>query len=159
MTPFMHQVVAVVDGGQDEVVAPATRPSVPKPVSAGADEQVAIRSLAEQLVCEANAVLAGEDQISLVDEVLDGRLGFTLRYRMRCARVQTQFWKDRSLSRLLGDANVSSGPQELKSADELENMILLLLGDPDKSASPLEQTAVPERETTGNCRRGPAKLV
>jgi hypothetical protein len=57
MTPFMERVAEVVTGGE-RGSSPGTRPSEPRPVVIGADEQVMTRALAEQLVSEANAVLA-----------------------------------------------------------------------------------------------------
>src|SRR5215472_14900130 len=67
MTPFMHRVQALLDGG----AAPraVTAPSEPRPVPVAIDSQVIVRSLAEQLVSEANAALRDHgDLISLDDE-------------------------------------------------------------------------------------------
>jgi hypothetical protein len=55
VTPFMQAVQDVLDGCA--AVAPVTERSRPGPVPAATDAQVKIRILAEQLVCEANAVL------------------------------------------------------------------------------------------------------
>lgn len=134
MTPFMHRVRVVAGRGDGDVLAPATRPSVPKPVRAGVAEHVAIRSLAEQLSSEANAVLPGSDPITLVDEAGDGRLSFSLTYRTRIARWETHFPGPMAVAQLSGDAKVTSGPCELDGPEELETVILLLLSDPDKSA-------------------------
>ncbi len=67
MTPFMHRVQALLDGA----AAPRaiTAPSEPHPVPVATDSQVIVRSLAEQLVSEANAVLRDRgDLISLDDQ-------------------------------------------------------------------------------------------
>lgn len=102
MTPFMHRVSAVVGHDDDDVVAPATRPSAPKPVRAGVADHVAMRSLAEQLSCEANAVLPGSDLITLVDETSAGRLSFSMTYRTRIARLETHFPGPMALAQLSG---------------------------------------------------------
>jgi hypothetical protein len=63
----MHRVQALLDGA----AAPCaiTAPSEPHPVPAATDSQVIVRSLAEQLVSKANAVLRDHgDLISLDDE-------------------------------------------------------------------------------------------
>ncbi|MCQ4079132.1 hypothetical protein NGB36_00495 [Streptomyces sp. RB6PN25] len=110
---------------------------MPKPVGVGADDHVLMRSLAEQLVSEANAVLANHGEvITLEDELADGRLGFRLAYRDRCARVVTRFTRGRALGRLLGDGVGTSQPCELTSPEEVETLLLLLLTDPDATSSP-----------------------
>ena len=65
MTPFMERVTEAVNGGE-WAGRPGTRPSAPRPVVIGADEQVMMRALAEQLVSEANAVLASTVRASTV---------------------------------------------------------------------------------------------
>ncbi|MBM7367849.1 hypothetical protein [Gordonia hydrophobica] len=91
MTPFMHQVQDLLDGGA--ISAPQTLPSEEVAVAHAADTQVIIRSLAEQLVSEANAVLAGNDDavgvLGLTDETGVGALAFTLDYADRTARIET----------------------------------------------------------------------
>ncbi|WP_396932097.1 hypothetical protein [Mycolicibacterium sp.] len=91
MTPFMAAVAAVFDV-RSGVGAAETVKSLPKSVGEGADRQVMIRSMAEQMVCEANAVLAAHNErVELTDQPVDGLLKFTLRYRDRCAEVSTTF--------------------------------------------------------------------
>jgi hypothetical protein len=112
MTPFMERVAEVVTGGE-RGGSPGTRPSEPRPVVIGADEQVMTRALAEQLVSEANAVLvstgpsavgpgAAGDVIDLEDELGEGRLSFVMRYQERYARVSTSFAHRTSVGRLHG---------------------------------------------------------
>ena len=74
MTPFMHQVQELLDGGPTS--SPQTLPSESVTVAHGADVQVLIRSLAEQLVSEANAILVDTDRgvIALTDETGPGAL-------------------------------------------------------------------------------------
>jgi hypothetical protein len=112
MTPFMERVAEAVTGGE-QGGSPGTRPSEPRPVVIGADEQVMTRALAEQLVSEANAVLvsagpgaagpgAAGGVIDLEDELGEGRLSFVMRYQERYARVSTSFAHRTSVGRLHG---------------------------------------------------------
>jgi hypothetical protein len=67
VTPFMIEVSDLIDGVTPPV--PRTEPSRTRPVAQATDCQVVIRSFAEQLVCEANAVLfAHGETITLVDD-------------------------------------------------------------------------------------------
>src|SRR5699024_603271 len=85
MTPFMTRVAEFIgahdpqDVGTHELPAissrsttmPQTRISRRVATGTGADRHVALRSLAEQYVCEANAVLgADRDHLDLVDEAI-----------------------------------------------------------------------------------------
>ena len=147
MTPFMERVTEVVTGGE-RGGSPETRPSEPRPVVIGADEQVMTRALAEQLVSEANAVLvsagpsaagprAAGDVIDLEDELGEGRLSFVMRYQERYARVSTSFAHRTSVGRLHGvgaggadqDGADQGGAGEvaLDGPEQLERLILLLL--------------------------------
>jgi hypothetical protein len=140
MTPFMSAVAAVVDA-QAEAVAPATAEALPKPVGEGADYQVAVRSLAEQLVSEANAVLAARgERIDLVDEAVDGRLCFTLSYRDRRAELSMAFDGRHAQGRLLCDGGVplpgefTDTRHELADPKAVADLILALLsGQPSFS--------------------------
>src|SRR5215467_10938597 len=99
MTPFMHSVQDLLDGMPAPRVE--TVRSRPGPVPAAADTQVIIRSLAEQLVSEANAVLRPRGElIRLDDEVGPGGLTFTLGFRERSARLQTAISGRSALVRL-----------------------------------------------------------
>jgi hypothetical protein len=112
----------------DEPLQYKTRLSVGTPVNIGADRHVAVRSLTEQLLCEANAVLAdSDDHLSLYDEVADGELAFTVHYRGRAVRVSTKF-KDRiAYGRLFGDG-VEPGPaRELEGPEAVADLLILLL--------------------------------
>ena len=140
MTPFMLQVAELV-GARDtdvEPVAPMpmTRISQRIATGTGADRQVAIRSLAEQLVCEANAVLAsagaivggvGDDHLALFDETLPNELAFNITYRGRAVRVSTTFEDGTAYARLVGDGFESEVPQELDGPDALPDLLVRLL--------------------------------
>ena len=140
MTPFMLKVAELV-GARDadvEPVAPMpmTRISQRIATGTGADRQVAIRSLAEQLVCEANAVLssagslpgsAGDDHLTLFDETLPSELAFNITYRGRAVRVSTTFENGTAYARLIGDGFESEIPQELDGPDALPDLLVRLL--------------------------------
>ncbi len=130
MTPFMLKVAEIVgtDVEDGELPVPQTRPSVVTAVNVGADRQVAIRSLAEQLVCEANAVLDdGDDHMTLVDELGPDDLTFSIHYRGRQARVSTRFSDGLALGQVVGDGVESTEPRELAGPDALPDLVLLLL--------------------------------
>jgi len=126
MTPFMFR-IAELFGDPGEVPVPSTRPSRPQPVGEGADRHVAVRSLAEQLVCEANAVLPPDAALTLTDEVADGRLDFTIACGTHRARVSTTFGGGRSFGRLLGHEGAEDSPVELEDADALPDLIVSLI--------------------------------
>ncbi len=139
MTPFMQRVaeLAEVDPADlDDLEAlapmPQTRISQRINTSHGADRHVAIRSLAEQLVCEANAVLTSRhefsaDALSLTDEVLSQELAFVVGFRGRGARVSMTFVDDQAYGRLVGDGFESELPRELESADDVPDLLIRLL--------------------------------
>ncbi len=131
MTPFMIRVAELIGAEVDAPPEPLTyrtRPSTGMPVNVGADRHVAVRSLTEQLLCEANAVLAdSDDRLSLFDETNDGELAFTVTYRNRAVRVSTRFADGIAYGRLGGDG-VQTGPaRELTGAEAVADLLVLLL--------------------------------
>jgi hypothetical protein len=130
MTPFMARVADLIEGSATGD-RPQLRDSGPRPVVDGADEQVMTRSLAEQLVSEANAVLlASGNQIDLADEIVEGQLGFVMRYSSRAARVSTSFTSRCSIGKLQGVGARCHGDVALDGPEQVENLILLLIGTP-----------------------------
>ena len=126
MTPFMFAVQAVLDG--EAAPAPRTGPSRPRSVAAGTDTQVMIRSLAEQLVSEANAVLREHGTVlSLADDTGPGELAFTLGYLDRSARVRTRVAGHTATGQLLLPGQPASAARELCSEDEMQALLLTLL--------------------------------
>jgi hypothetical protein len=126
MTPFMLAVQALLDG--DQPPQPATRPSRPRPVAKATDTHVIIRSLAEQLVSEANAVLRGRSVgISLVDDTGPGELSFTLRHGDAIARVRTVVSGHTAQGQLIRADIAPAEPRELTSEEELQALVLSLL--------------------------------
>jgi hypothetical protein len=135
MTPFMYRVAEIVGTPEadladlDEVAPmPQTRISRRIATGTGADRQVALRSLAEQLVSEANAILAAaDDRLDLVDETLPDELAFRVTHRDRAARVSTTFEDGTAYGRLVGDGFDSELPQELSGPDALPDLLVRLL--------------------------------
>ena len=130
MTAFMQRIATIVgsDVEPESIPMPTTRISVRIATGTGADRQVAIRSLAEQLVCEANAVLDSSDEhLSLVDETLPSELAFQVIYRGRAARVSTTFADGTAYGRLVGDGFESELAQELDGPEALPDLIVRLL--------------------------------
>lgn len=132
MTPFMLRVADLVGSPADDAPAPmpATRISQRIDTGTGADRQVAIRSLAEQLVCEANAVLGfADDHLGLVDETLPSELAFQVTYRGRAARISTVFEDGMAYGRLVGDGFESELPVQLESAEAVPDLLIRLLAE------------------------------
>jgi hypothetical protein len=131
MTPFMLRVAELVGSPTDDVDEPLryrTRPSVGTAANIGADRHVAIRSLAEQLLCEANAVLAdSDDHLNLYDEVADGELAFSVTYRNRAVRISTRFEDGVAYGRLMGDGVEPGVALELEGPDAVADLLILLL--------------------------------
>lgn len=133
MTPFMVAVQTLLEG--DAAPRPATEPATVAPVATAAGAHVQLRSLAEQLVCEANAVLAPLHQaISLIDEARPGALAFTLGFRDRTVRVETVVAGSTGTARLVcagggGDLRPGAG-RRLTGEDEMATLLLGLLADP-----------------------------
>jgi len=126
MTPFMVSVQALLDG--EPAPQAATIESRPTPLPVAADAQMMVRSLAEQLVSEANAILREHgDVVSLQDEVGPGELTFTLGYRERAARVQTVMAGRSAEVRLIIDGRVEHTPRQLSGEDELQALVLSLI--------------------------------
>lgn len=136
MTPFMTRVAEFVGTPADEVpqlaerrsTLPETRISRRVATGTGADRHVALRSLAEQYVCEANAVLgADHDHLDLVDEPLPNELAFTVTFKDHGARCSTTFADGRAFGRLVGDLFDEEEARELEGPDALPDLLVQLL--------------------------------
>jgi hypothetical protein len=139
MTPFMMRVAEALgeDVDPDDLPVPATRPSVYRPVGKGNDLHVAYRGLTEQLVCEANALLADEDDhMSLVDDIVGNEMLYTVYYRGRAAVVSTVFGEGKAYGRVVADGLDNSEPQELAGPESVQDLLLLLLMESDTPRHP-----------------------
>jgi hypothetical protein len=124
MTPFMLRIKSLITGDHDGWGQPELRCSVARTVGDGTHGQVELRSLAEQLVCEANAVLAEftGSRITLEDHGGIRDLAFSLRYGDSWARVVTSFDDHVAFSQLLAPGE-SDTMRELAGPEALEDLI------------------------------------
>jgi hypothetical protein len=145
MTPFMLRVSDVLDLPTD-VDLPDIQASRRLPAAIGADGHVECRCLAEQLVCEANVVLTANDRerIELTDDVRVGQLSFSMSYADRQARIVTNIGHEVAVGHLYGIGSRHLGNVELTGADQVEKLILLLVGG---SRDARGDEAVPEPGT------------
>ena len=140
MTAFMQRIATMVgsDTVPESIPMPTTRISERIATGTGADRQVAVRSMAEQLVSEANAVLdQSDDRLALIDETLPSELAFEMVYRGRAARVSTTFANGTAYGLLVGDGFESELPQELDGPDALPDLIIRLLMESDINHHPV----------------------
>lgn len=126
MTPFMIAVQALFDG--EKAPVPSTEPSRPRSVAVATDAQVMVRSLAEQLVCEANSILREHGgAITLVDDSGPNELAFTMGYHDRAARVRTTLSGRTAVAQLVIPGLPEDEPRQLSTEDELQALVLSLL--------------------------------
>jgi hypothetical protein len=86
-TPFMLRVRATLDG-EDTWAPPGLEPSRPRSRARAVDDWFSLRARSEQVVAEANAMLAGRSAlVDLEDEVGTNELAFVLRFGSRWARL------------------------------------------------------------------------
>ena len=131
----MVAVRELLDGAR--AVVPHTQPSRRRPVPEATDTQVVIRSLAEQLVCEANAVLVDHgDTISLIDDSGPDEFAFTLGYRDRSARIKTTLSGRTGIAQLAFAGTPAAENRELGGEEQLRALVLTLLA----GAPPISET-------------------
>ncbi|PJE13732.1 MAG: hypothetical protein CK429_13435 [Mycobacterium sp.] len=113
-----------------DIDQPEIRSSRHRPAAIGTDDFVECRSLAEQLVCEANVVLAstGRERLALSDDMQPGALSFHISFEGRQARIVTTFGHATATGHLYGVGARHLGNVELTGADQVEQLILLLIG-------------------------------
>ena len=140
MTPFMIRVADMLGAEYTddlELPVPALRPAKYRPTNKGNDIHHAYRGLTEQLVCEANALLAEEDDhMSLVDDVIGNELTFSVYYRGRAAVISTVFGEGTAYGRVVADGLDNSEPHELAGPESVEDLLLLLLMESDTPRHP-----------------------
>lgn len=136
MTPFMTRVAELVGTPEQDLAAlapggttvPETRISKRVATGTGADRHVALRSLAEQYVCEGNAILGpGREHLDLVDEALPDELAFTVTYGDAGARCSTAFADGRAFGRIVGTFDEGDEARELVGPDALPDLLVQLL--------------------------------
>lgn len=122
--------------GQRANPPPDLLPCRTRTIGKATEHQIAIRSLAEQLVCEANAILGDDgDHVRLEDEVGPGHLSFRLRYRQSSAEVSVSFAGDRAVGRIVCQSSgvlpgcFQDAEHELADADAVGPLLLQLLAN------------------------------
>jgi hypothetical protein len=129
VTPFMLEVQSLLDG--EEAPEPTTEPATARSVAEATDEQVIIRSLAEQMVSEANAILRERGEVfSLVDDSGDGELAFTVGFEDRRARIRTAIAGREGVAQLMIGDRLDPEPKRLAGEEELRALLLSLLTAP-----------------------------
>lgn len=153
MTPFMTRVAEFIGSPESDAVdvpeiasrrttMPQTRISRRVATGTGADRHVALRSLAEQYLCEANAILGPDrDHLDLVDEPLPHELAFTVTYRDQGVRCSTLFTDGRAFGRLVGSFFEGEEARELEGADALPDLLIRLMEASPDAATPTQTPA------------------
>lgn len=126
MTPFMQQVDDVLNENASD--APVeTIASTRRTLGQGLHNQVELRALAEQLVCEGNAVLAEHGlSLQLVDSADTERLAFTL----SCGRARAWVVTDvigRSAKARLDAPTLGVSEREIAGPESLAGLLLSLV--------------------------------
>ena len=127
----------LVEDGHATPGVPAPRTEVSRLGSRAAviDAHMALRSSAEQLVGEANAVLREQGRvIDLADEWGPGGLAFTLTYGHRSARVETVDCGGRAFNRLDYPGIAGDHTYQLADADEMARLVINLLSDTQRAS-------------------------
>lgn len=128
MTFFMARLAEVLGADTPtEAPMPALRRSAPEAFIVGSDRHVALRSLAEQLVCEANAVIGDPaSRLVLSDQVGGDELAFTITCRDHLARVATRFVGGRATGQIVSDDLPAEEAYELEGPEALPDLLIRL---------------------------------
>lgn len=127
MTFFMTRLSDVLASESAELPVPAMRPSSAESFIVGSDRHVALRSYAEQLVCEANAVIDDPtSHLVLFDEVGGDALAFTIACNSHTARVATRFASGRATGQIVSGDLPHEQPYELTGPESLPDLIIRL---------------------------------
>lgn len=128
MTLFMQRLARDLGEAEPEALPrPALRGSTPTSFGEGSNRYVAIRSLAEQLVSEANAVISDpRGHLFLSDEVGGEELAFTITCAGHAVRVATRFAFGRATAQILSDDLPHDQPLELVGPEALGDLIVRL---------------------------------
>lgn len=128
MTFFMQRLAQVLGASEVEDVPPLPmRPSRAGQLGEGVDRQIAFRSLGEQLVCEANAIIADPaDHLTLTDEVGGNTLAFTIRCRDHTARVSTLIQNRTAYGQIVTSDDPDDQPHELSDPEALPDLLIRL---------------------------------
>lgn len=123
-TPFMLRVRDVVSGNVAEGVAPMqVEPSENSSIAVAVDEWVGLRTYAEHMISEANAMLdPGAERIELFDECGGGVLAFQIVWNGRGYRLFIDQSPDGHRGRIeagIGSRVVAEKPADQHAIDDL----------------------------------------
>lgn len=129
MTFFMQHLAEALGEDPDQLDIPevALRPSRPVSRGTGTDRQIELRSLAEQLVCEANAIIQDRvNRLTLDDEYGREELAFTITCKDHTARVSTRYDGDKTYGQITSSDLPGTEVHELDGPEALPNLIIRL---------------------------------
>jgi hypothetical protein len=127
-TPFMLRVRGVLDGTEPVPGSFALRPSELRSRAATVDTWFYLRTRAEQVVAEANAMLEGRAPLfDLEDESGSGRLAFVVRHGSRWMRLRIDHVDPRTFLELDGTMVSSAAPMEPVDHGALDDLVIGLL--------------------------------
>ena len=129
VTIFMQNLAEALgtEPGSIEIPEVALRPSTPTSRGTGTDRQIELRSLDEQLVCEANAVIQDREHLlSLDDECGREELAFTIQCKNHTARVSTRYDGDVTHGQIISSDLPGTELHELDGPDALPDLIIRL---------------------------------
>ena len=134
-TPFMLRVRDVLDG-VDRSAPLRLRSSVLQSVARATDEWFYLRARSEQVIAEANAMLAGRAAVlDLQDEYGTGELAFVLRHGDRSARISMGMTGRQAWVELLRPYASDVRPVEPEDPVVLEDLVVDLLAEDRESAA------------------------
>ncbi len=135
-TPFMRRVRAVLDGQEAPPAAVPTRTSDLRRHAAAVDAWFSLRTRAEQMMAEANAMLERRSRlIDLVDESGTGELAFTLRLGPRWARLSVHDSGQMGFVELEQWTGATAAPTEPVDLAALEDLLLQFI-EPEPERGP-----------------------
>jgi hypothetical protein len=135
MTDFMQRIADLLRNDPAALRPPSLVEAVEKTTGQGAHDQVEHRAYAEQLLCEANAVLVPATATALTLEDHAGTLDqvFTISYGSSWAQIATRFHDGKARSELLG-SSVKEPDHQLLDGDALADLIVTIVADAQASA-------------------------
>jgi hypothetical protein len=135
-TPFMLRVRDVLDG-VDRSAPLRLRSSCLNPVAEATDEWFYLRARSEQVIAEANAMLAGRAVgVDLQDEYGTGQLGFVLRRGEHAVRICMGQSGRRGWVELQRSSDGAALPVEPEDPDVLEDLVVEMLAAPGPGGRP-----------------------
>jgi hypothetical protein len=127
-TPFMLRIRDVVEGA-DRTARLRVRLAALRSVARATDDWFSLRARSEQVIAEANAMLAGRAApVDLQDEYGTGQLGFALSHGDRSARITVGRAGRQAWVELQRPYAASAKPVEPEDGGVLEDLVVELFG-------------------------------